>query len=432
MSIPVKPVHRMGLFGAVSLGISAMVGAGIFALLGHAAVAARADAPLAFVIGGVVAALSGYSYARLSATYPSGGGIHEFYRLAFGNSVITGWLSLLFLLTLITTTAMIARTFGVYAHRIIPLAPGNVWIPAYAAAIVILLMWVNLAGSRLVGRLAIVLVGIKMTVLAILLVYGLIQAEVSRIESLGFSSPTTLLGTVGLTFLAYSGYGQITNAADAVERPERTIPLALLLAVSIVAVFYVGLAWVALGTVPIAELKLHADTAMAQVAHPLFGPAGVVILALTAMVSTSSAINAQLFSQLQMGARMARCGQLPASLQEGERPYNRMLVGGIVVATIIMAAFFNLGAIAQAASATYLITYVAVQIAHWRLRRQTNGSLWLIIAGLLLMLVVLAAFGLEIWQTTPSVFITIAVMLAGGWLVAWLIRPRTAAPSGPG
>ena len=59
-----------------------------------------------------------------------------------------------------------------------------------------------------------------------------------------------------------------------------------------------------------------------------------------------------------------------------------------------MAAFFNLGAIAQAASATYLITYVAVQIAHWRLRRQTNGSLWLIIAGLLLMLVVLAAFGL--------------------------------------
>lgn len=276
--------------------------------------------PLAFVIGGVVAALSGYSYARLSATYPSGGGIHEFYRLAFGNSVITGWLSLLFLLTLITTTAMIARTFGVYAHRIIPLAPGNVWIPAYAAAIVILLMWVNLAGSRLVGRLAIVLVGIKMTVLAILLVYGLTPAEVSRVESLGFSSPTTLLGTVGLTFLAYSGYGQITNAADAVERPERTIPLALLMAVSIVAVFYVELAWVALGTVPIAELKLHADTAMAQVAHPLFGPAGVVILALTAMVSTSSTINAQLFSQLQMGARMARCGQLPASLQEGRAP----------------------------------------------------------------------------------------------------------------
>ena len=107
-------------------------------------------------------------------------------------------------------------------------------------------------------------------------------------------------------------------------------------------------------------------------------------------------------------------------------------ISGGVVATIIMAAFFNLSAIAQAASATYLITYVAVQIAHWRLRRQTNGSLWLIIAGLLLMLVVLAAFGLEIWQTTPSVFITIAVMLAGGWLVAWLIRPRTAASSGPG
>ena len=246
--------------------------------------------------------------------------------------------------------------------------------------------------------------------------------------AMGEQDPLTAM----MTATAYNVDNFETLAGDLAVYCERTIPLALLMAVSIVAVFYVGLAWVALGTVPIAELKLHADTAMAQVAHPLFGPAGVVILALTAMVSTSSAINAQLFSQLQMGARMARCGQLPASLQEGERPYNRMLVGGIVVATIIMAAFFNLGAIAQAASATYLITYVAVQIAHWRLRRQTNGSLWLIIAGLLLMLVVLAAFGLEIWQTTPSVFITIAVMLAGGWLVAWLIRPRTAASSGPG
>jgi len=61
----------MNVWSVAALGIGAMVGAGIFALLGQVVLIAHSAAWIAFIIGGVVAMFSGYSYARLAAKYPS-------------------------------------------------------------------------------------------------------------------------------------------------------------------------------------------------------------------------------------------------------------------------------------------------------------------------------------------------------------------------
>jgi amino acid transporter len=71
----------MTIWSVAALGIGSMVGAGIFALLGHAAPAAGGDTFIAFVLGGVVAMLSGYSYAKLAARYPDAGGLTAYGRL---------------------------------------------------------------------------------------------------------------------------------------------------------------------------------------------------------------------------------------------------------------------------------------------------------------------------------------------------------------
>lgn len=98
----------LGLWNVVSIGIGAMVGAGIFALLGQAALLMEASTWVAFAFGGIVAMFSGYAYARLGASYPSNGGIIDFFRRGLGNGVFSLALSLLYLMTLAVSIAMVA------------------------------------------------------------------------------------------------------------------------------------------------------------------------------------------------------------------------------------------------------------------------------------------------------------------------------------
>ena len=66
--------RSMGYWSVVSIGVGGMVGGGIFAVLGLAVQLAHGGTPLAFAMAGIVALVTAYSYARLSAAYPSQGG----------------------------------------------------------------------------------------------------------------------------------------------------------------------------------------------------------------------------------------------------------------------------------------------------------------------------------------------------------------------
>src|SRR5258706_15165287 len=85
---------QIGMAAAVSIGIGGMVGAGIFSILGVVAHAAGNAMWLAFAIGGVVALLSTYSYAKLGAPFPSAGGPVHFLVKSFGDGVLAGGLNL--------------------------------------------------------------------------------------------------------------------------------------------------------------------------------------------------------------------------------------------------------------------------------------------------------------------------------------------------
>jgi len=104
--------NTLNVWSVAALGIGSMVGAGIFALLGQAALVAGGQTYLAFLIGGVVALLSGYSYAKLAARYPEGSGISAYFDAAFGVGRVSGTLTLLYLVTLAVTIAMVGSTFG--------------------------------------------------------------------------------------------------------------------------------------------------------------------------------------------------------------------------------------------------------------------------------------------------------------------------------
>src|SRR5437870_13796817 len=105
---------QIGLVAAVSIGIGGMVGAGIFSILGVVAHAAGNAMWLAFAIGGVVALLSTYSYAKIGATFPSAGGAVHFLVKRFGDGALAGGLHVFMCACSIMSPALFRGAFCRY------------------------------------------------------------------------------------------------------------------------------------------------------------------------------------------------------------------------------------------------------------------------------------------------------------------------------
>jgi amino acid transporter len=418
---------RMNLWSVTSLGIGAMVGAGIFAVLGQTALLAGKQTYISFILGGCVAALCGYSYAKLSCRYPDAGGISTYFDEAFGAGRVSGTLSLIYLITIAATIALVAKAFGAYAA---PLLLGNserIWIDVFASGLVILLAVLNMIGAGLVGRAEIFLVGFKLIILVGLMIAGAIGLGHAPPGAAAHSSLSGVFSGVGLTFLAYAGFGMMANAAGSVSDPQRTIPRAIYLAIAVVIVLYVGLAIVVLGSVSPAQLAQHSDTAVAEAARPVLGKAGYAIVSVAALLATASGVNAWIFSAMKISVTLAKAGQLPRMFDKLMwRKGTRGLV--ILIAAVLVALnVFNLDALAHIASAVFLISYLAVQVAHWRLIKQTRGSRLIVAIGFAAMAAVFVYFVWTTALTQPWSVALIALFVACSAAIEFALAPKALA-----
>src|SRR5215212_3120342 len=167
------PRAQISVTAAVSIGIGGMVGAGIFSILGVVAQAAGSAMWLAFVIGGVVALLSTYSYAKLGATFPSAGGAVHFLVKSFGDGVLSGGLNLFMWAGYIISLALYATAFGGYAATFVTPTPSPLLLKSLAVVVVVLLTVVNALGAKFMGRSETVIVMIKVAILVLFAAVGL-------------------------------------------------------------------------------------------------------------------------------------------------------------------------------------------------------------------------------------------------------------------
>ena len=105
---------------AVFIGVGAMVGAGIFALLGEAGAIALSAVWISFLIAGIIAALQGYSFAKLGKKYASPSGMMGYIAAGFGkDSRMTSVFSWLVWASSMIVVAMVAVSFGSYAATVV-------------------------------------------------------------------------------------------------------------------------------------------------------------------------------------------------------------------------------------------------------------------------------------------------------------------------
>lgn len=247
MSVPSPPAsqrlaRRLGLGGAVAIGLGSMIGAGIFSAFAPAAQSAGNGLLIALLIAAVVAACNATSSAQLAAIYPQSGGTYVYGRERLGEwwGFIAGWC---FLIGKTASCAAMAMTFAAY------LAPDG-WERAVAIVGVLGIAVVNFLGVTRTARATMLIVAGVLVVLAIVVVSG----TASGVGVLGWTMPTAdvaagygILQAAGLLFFAFAGYARIATMGEEVKDPARNIPRAIIIALTAAVLVYAAVAIVALG-----------------------------------------------------------------------------------------------------------------------------------------------------------------------------------------
>lgn len=425
---------RMTVRGAVFLGVGSMVGAGIFALLGEAGAVAGAAVWLSFLIAGTVATLQGYAVAKLGARYPSSGGIVTFLIQGFGKGHVTAITSWLLYFAALIVTGMVSVSFGNYASALFfgeSSSPG--WSKVLATAVVLAVAAINIAGARFIDRVQSAIVVVLLAVFAIFIVVTLAQINPQLLAPSTYPPTVDVISSVALTFFAYLGFAVISFTGGDLPDPARNLPRAMYLALGITTALYVLVSVGVFGTLTVEEVLANGDTALAQAAKPALGEAGFVMMAIAALLATSSSVNANIYAAAGSTAKLAESGTFPPVFGQLAR------VGGTrglvisVLAVLGLVYFVNLSAIASLGSAVALAIFLITSIAAYRLRAETGSRASVLITGILLTVVVLVVFGVQTLRTEPVTFVAIIAILCLAIILDLIwsrIRQRRAAAAG--
>jgi len=387
---------KIGFWEVISIGIGGMVGGGIFAVLGLSVDLTRGAAPVAFLLAGVVALVTSYSYARLSVRFPSQGGTVAFLDRAFGPGLFTGSANILLWLSYIVMLSLYAYAFGSYGASLFPPESQPVWKHILITASIVAITGLNLLNAKLIGEAEDWIVLVKLAILVLFIATGLWGIDSGRLAPTAWPAPLHVVAGGMIIFLAYEGFELIANSAQDVRTPAKTLPRAYYSAVGFVIVLYVLIAVVTIGTLPVMKIVDAKDYALAEAARPFLGQIGFLLIAIAAMLSTASAINATLYGTARLSYVIAKDGELPSALER--KVWNEPIEGLLITAglTLLIANSVDLSSMSTMGSAGFLLIFAAANGANAKLAGETRSKRWISLIGLGLCLGALASL---LWQT---------------------------------
>ncbi len=366
----------IGLFGAVAIGIGGMVGGGIFAVLGEAVSLAHGATTIAFILAGIVAALTSYSYAKFAVKFPSRGGTVTFVDHAFGHNLLSGSINFMLWLSYLVTISLYAVAFAAYGQTFFA-GPPQAWLKHLLISLAIVLpLLINLINASFVSKSETVIVAIKIVLLILIIVSGTFFIDVKRLSPAGggWGSPLSIVVAGMIIFVAYEGFELIANSAEDIKNPVVNLPRALYGSILTVIVLYVLIAIITVGTVPEAQLLKARDYALAVAARPALGQLGFTIVSIAALLATFSAINATIYGNARLGYIIAREGELPDLLDQEHRNIPETGVVATALLSLVLANTIKLTEIAIIGSAGFLLIFFLVNLSAWSLSRTLGAS----------------------------------------------------------
>lgn len=312
-----------------------MIGSGIFIVSAKSARLLGSPGWLlaAWAIAGVLTMIAALCCSELAAMMPKAGGQYVFFREAYGPlfGFLFGWTMFLVVQTgtIAAVAVAFAKFFGVLWPAIsevkTPVGPLSVSVAQVVGVCVILLLTAsNATGLRTGTTTQNVFTFAKLAALVALTVFGLVLGREGSALSAGDfwravggdgrpPGGTALLVALGTAMVgplfSQSAWNNVTFAGEEVEKPGRTLPLALLAGCLLVTTLYVLANVAYLNVLSLPEIQqAPADRVATAAATAMFGPAAAGVMAAAIMVSTFGCVNGLILSGARVSFAMARDG----------------------------------------------------------------------------------------------------------------------------
>ncbi|WP_274620531.1 amino acid permease [Colwellia maritima] len=187
--------------------------------------------------------------------------------------------------------------------------------------------------------------------------------------------------------------------------PANTLPKAMMTAILLVMVLYVGISFAVFGNLPVEKVIAAKDFALAEVALPIFGQVGFTVVAITALIATASSINANLYAVTNVTYQLAKDGELPAQFGKPiAHSREGLIISGIFI--IFLSLLFNLSEIAAIGSISILFVHTITHIGHLKIISKTGASVVLVsIAALLSLIAMILALVYVSKQSNHVIYI---------------------------
>ncbi len=387
------------------IGVGAMIGAGIFGLTGIAAgEAGPVGLLLAFFLNGVVTSMTGLSYAELGAAIPNAGGGYLWVREGMSRfwGFFAGWISWF---SHSIACSLYAVLFGTFFVELLHLAGVEhvlffslddsiafwglthiqVTEKLVAFVIVILFLYINFRGASETGTIGNIITIFKIIVLGTLVVFGLMAlSNLPNWQDEFLANPSPLphgiwgvFAAMGLIFVAFEGYEIIAQSGEELVDPKRNLPRAIFISIGIVVFIYLMVAFVSVGALENDAgvpnwvfLGENGERAMIRTAERIM-PYGALVMILGGLASTTSALNATVYSSSRVSFAMGRGGDLPQALGLIHRlrrtPHIAIIFSGVLI--VSFAVMLPIADVAGGASLTFLVLFLLVNLSLIQLRR---------------------------------------------------------------
>jgi APA family basic amino acid/polyamine antiporter len=306
-------LRALGLWQTSAIVVGIMIGSAIFIVPAEITrqVGSERWALAVWTVTGLLSLFGALSFAELAAMLPQAGGQYIYLRESYGSlvSFLCGWM--FFTVQQSGGNATLAVGFAQYLGNLFPVSPWQQ--KAAAVAAIVVLTAINYRGVRQGGWVQSVLTGLNVgTIVALIaLGYSLMRGSPAGAPSLPTPSGTGFLASFGVAMVAalwaYEGWNNVTFAAGEVKRPERNLPLALILGTSAVIAIYIALNLVYYHVLTPLEIA-HSSRVAADAAVRVIGPKGSHLVTMAIIVAAWGSLNGSILSGARVYYAMANDG----------------------------------------------------------------------------------------------------------------------------
>ena len=354
----VRGIRRWDL---VAIAINGIIGAGIFGLPSKVYSLIGTYSIIAFVACALVVALIILCFAEVSSRFDETGGPYLYAREAFPPAVAfeVGWLIWLARVTAFAANCNLMINYVSYFW--LP-ATTTFWRASIIVLVVTVLAIINLLGIRQAAIVSNAFTIGKLVPIILFIAAGLFFLNPEAFEF--GPSPTTgaFSQSVLLLVYAFTGFEMATIPAGEVRDPKKSLPRALLITIVVVAILYIMIQVVCVGTLPGLG---QSEKPLADAGSRFLGTAGGAIISAGAIISITGNLNILLLSGSRLPFAMAEQNQLPAFIGSIHRKFFTPYVSILITAGLMLFLTLKSSFVAALTISTIarLVTYAATCIA---------------------------------------------------------------------